>query len=49
LIDELKIDPREAIFIDDKERNIIGAKDAGLKTILFENIRALKRELSEYE
>jgi HAD superfamily hydrolase (TIGR01509 family) len=46
LLSKLRIEPREAVFIDDKERNIIGAKDAGIRTILFENLTKLKQDIS---
>lgn len=33
----LGIEPNEALFLDDKEPNVIGARDAGLKSIVFES------------
>lgn len=44
-IDDLKINPQEAIFIDDKEKNIVGAREAGINAIKFENIDQLKAAL----
>jgi len=37
----------QSVFIDDKPEYINGAKEAGLKTILFENISRLKNTLAE--
>ena len=36
-LDCLGIKPEEAIFIDDLEENLVGAKKVGLRTILFES------------
>lgn len=36
----------EAIFIDDKEKNLVPARKLGIKTILFENAEQLKKELN---
>ena len=38
--------PAQSVFIDDKARCIKGAQEAGLNTILFENIDQVKNELS---
>jgi len=45
VMDKLRINPEEAIFIDDKEKNIIGARKVGLKTIHFKGIRGMKEIL----
>ncbi len=42
---ELSVLPEEAVFIDDRESNIIGARDAGIKTILYKDINDLKLKL----
>jgi epoxide hydrolase-like predicted phosphatase len=39
--------PGQSVFIDDKPEYINGAKEAGLNTILFENINQLKNTLAE--
>ncbi len=39
--------PGQSVFIDDKPEYINGAKEAGLNTILFENISQLKNTLAE--
>ena len=38
---------RQAVFIDDRQDYIAGAKQAGLNAIFFEGINQLKRELTE--
>lgn len=45
VLDKLKINPEEAIFIDDKEKNIIGARQVGLETIHFKGVAGLKEML----
>ncbi len=42
---KLRVKPHEAVFIDDKEENILAAKDLGMNTILFENTEQFKAEL----
>lgn len=39
--------PEQAIFIDDKQEYIDGAKEAGINTILFRNIDQVKGELKQ--
>jgi len=39
--------PGQSVFIDDKPEYINGAKEAGLNTILFENINQLKNALAK--
>lgn len=41
----LGVRPDEALFIDDRERNIRGAQDVGIRAIRFESIAQLAREL----
>jgi putative hydrolase of the HAD superfamily len=41
----LGVSPAEALFIDDRERNIRGAHQVGIKAIRFESISQLAREL----
>jgi len=48
-IQKLGSQPEQSVFIDDKPEYINGAKQAGLNTILFENIRQLKNTLAELE
>ncbi len=48
LIKRTKAKPEEIIFIDDLQRNINGAKKVGIKTILFKNLKQLKKELKKH-
>ncbi|MGA2323360.1 MAG: HAD family phosphatase [Sedimentisphaerales bacterium] len=45
-LDRLGIPARQTLFIDDKQANIEGAKQAGLQTILFKNTEKLKKEVA---
>ncbi len=46
-IQKLGPQPGQSVFIDDKPEYINGAKEAGLNTILFENINQLKNALAK--
>jgi putative hydrolase of the HAD superfamily len=41
LLKKHQLKPRETLFIDDKERNLIAARKLGMKTILFEDNKRL--------
>jgi putative hydrolase of the HAD superfamily len=45
-LDRLGIPASQALFIDDKQPNIDGAKQAGIQTILFKNTEKLKKEIA---
>jgi len=45
LIASAQIKPEETIFVDDKEKNLLPAKELGFKTIVFTDIEQLKTEL----
>jgi putative hydrolase of the HAD superfamily len=45
VIKKLEIKPAQAIFIDDKEKNVLAAADFGFQTIQFENLAQMKKEL----
>ncbi len=45
LIKRLKIKPREIVLIEDKKENLVPAKKLGMKTIVFENAKQLKKDL----
>lgn len=47
-IKKLDVKPNECIFIDDKIRNVVGAKKVGMKAILFKNAEQLRRDLKKY-
>ena len=44
----LKVEPEEALFIDDKLRNILAARALGIPSIHFTDAESLERELIEY-
>ncbi len=44
----LKIRPNEAIFIDDMEENVKGARKAGMNAIHFKGIKGFVRDLKRY-
>jgi putative hydrolase of the HAD superfamily len=44
----LKVKPNEAIFIDDMEVNVKGARKVGINAIHFKGIKGLKRDLKRY-
>jgi 2-haloacid dehalogenase len=47
LIDRLKVDPRHAVFIDDVEKNILGAQALGFQTIHFTTPESLRVSLTK--
>ena len=47
MLDIIGANPDEVIFVDDKSRNIEGAKAVGIKSILFTNPNQLKDDLSK--
>ena len=47
LIDRFQVDPAHAVFIDDVEKNILGAKALGFQTIHFKSPEALRVSLSQ--
>jgi putative hydrolase of the HAD superfamily len=44
----LGIPARQALFIDDKQENIDGAKQAGLQTILFKSTEKFKKDIAGF-
>ncbi len=48
ICERLEILPQESVFIDDKPEFVDGAKNIGMKGIVFENIVQLKKDLSVY-
>jgi 2-haloacid dehalogenase len=46
LIDRYDLDPSSTVFIDDIERNLVGAAETGLQTILFTSAPQLRRDLT---
>ncbi len=47
ILDKYDIDPAEAVFIDDTEKNIAAARKFGIKTILFTGKQAADEELAK--
>ena len=47
VLEKLKINPSETIFIDDYQKNIDMAKAQGIHGILFQNAKQLQAELKE--
>ena len=45
VLDTLKIEPKEAVFIDDLPENVQGAEAVGIHGILFENAGQLRQKL----
>jgi putative hydrolase of the HAD superfamily len=44
-IKKLKVKPEQALFIDNLQKNIVGAEEVGLKAALFENVEQLQSDL----
>lgn len=44
-LDKLDCKPEEAVFVDDRESNLVTARNLGMKTVLFRDIDQLKDEL----
>ena len=47
-LDRLGIPARQALFVDDRQANIDGAKQAGLQTILFKNTEKFKKDIAGF-
>jgi putative hydrolase of the HAD superfamily len=45
-VERLKVQPGQAVFIDDKREYTQGAKQAGLNVIQFENVKQVKQQLA---
>ena len=45
VLKHLEAKPEEVVFIDDKEKNVVGANGLGIKTIHFKDSRQLEEEL----
>jgi len=48
VLNRLKIEPTEAIFIDDRKINVKNAKKAGLLAILFKDLKDLRIKVDYY-
>ena len=49
VLKEIKINPENAVFIDDKQENLDAAATIGIKTILFQDAKQLKDDLNRFE
>ncbi len=47
-LEKLRVAPEEAVFIDDLEKNILAARNVGMKGIVFENCEQMKQELISF-
>ena len=45
---QLGVQPNEAIFIDDIERNVEGALEVGIKSLLYQDLSQLKHDLTHF-
>lgn len=46
--EKFKVHPEECLLIDDKDRNVEGARAVGMKTILYTHPQNLREELSKF-
>jgi HAD superfamily hydrolase (TIGR01509 family) len=49
ILENLKVKPHEALMVDDRRENIVGARKAGLNAIHFKNTDQFKKALKKYE
>ena len=47
IADRLGVTPQEIVFIDDQERHCSGARGVGMKTIVYQDLQQMKRELQK--
>ncbi len=47
MLDRLGVFPGEAVFIDDFEKNILGAQSVGIHSILFQNTQQIRTDLEK--
>jgi len=48
VIKDSNLNPKECLFIDDKENNVKQAQEAGLNAILFTDVDSFKKQLKEF-
>jgi HAD superfamily hydrolase (TIGR01509 family) len=46
-VSRLGVEAGEAVFVDDAERNVVGARAAGLEAVLFRGLAPLRRDLRD--
>ncbi|MBW2988747.1 HAD family phosphatase [Candidatus Woesearchaeota archaeon] len=47
ILDDQKLSPQECLFIDDREKNLVPARKLGMKTVLFKDVKKLKKKFEE--
>ena len=47
-LDALAVQPSEALFIDDRDVNLQQARAAGIRTIRFDSVAQLRRDLQSF-
>jgi putative hydrolase of the HAD superfamily len=45
IAEQLSVDIKECVLVDDQERNVVGARQVGMSAILYQDVAQLKREL----
>ncbi len=48
ILEKLTLEAKECVFIDDRKVNVEGAERVGIKTILFQNVKQLRKKLISY-
>jgi len=46
-LEKFNLNPEEIIYIDDQEKNLNPAKELGMKTVLFQDVKQFKQKLTE--
>ncbi len=49
VLKKMKLKPAEALMVDDREENIVGARKIGMNGVLYKNSRQLAKELKKYQ
>lgn len=47
IAERLGVLPEECVFVDDQERHVVGARDAGMQALVYSDVSRLKRELGK--
>lgn len=43
--DNLQVEPEKCIFVDDSERNLLGAEQVGMRTVHYKNFKQFERDI----
>ena len=49
ILRKLKVQPQEAVMVDDREVNTVGAETVGMNAILYKNAGQFRKELARYD